>query len=226
MEFIVPGICGLIVILGLVAIVMSRSNWSVPQMILMFFVLVTSLAFFFLAARTLRTRANWAAAAAEYDKLIKQVHDGVPDATDVNQMGLPKLAENRDQLKHKLFEEMVERGRVWQQAGKGPVTATGELTVSFEQPPAGLENKSVVFVFEQNDPERKKPGRYVGEFTVVEKNDKSAKLAPSSNLLQSEINEISASKAPYILYEIMPADNHAALCGTVGSGSEIIGESA
>lgn len=209
MEFIVPGICGLIVIMGLVAIIMSRSNWSVPQLVLMFFVLVTSLAFFFLAARTLRTRANWAAEVKDYDKLIKQVRDGVPDATDVNQMGLAKLAENRDQLKHKLFEEMVERGRVWPGAVRGRVEPTGELTVSFDQPPAGLDDKSVVFVFEEDAPEQKKPGVYLGEFTVAGKPEKSAKLVPSGTLLQSELNDIAKSKGPYILYEIMPADSHA-----------------
>src|SRR5882757_9470505 len=59
MEYIMPGICGLLVILGLVAIIMSRSNWRIPQMILVIFVLIGSLVFFFLAARTLRTRDNW-----------------------------------------------------------------------------------------------------------------------------------------------------------------------
>jgi hypothetical protein len=209
MEFIVPGICGLLVILGLVAVIMSRSNWSVPQMILVFFVLATSLVFFFLAARTLRTRANWAAEVNDFKRLIKQVHDGVPDTTDVNQMGLAKLAEDRGQLKHKLFDEMVERGRVWPGAAKDRVSATGDLSVSFEQPPAGLDDKSVVFVFEQDGPESKKPGLYLGEFTVSGKPEKFAKLTPSGSLVQSELNDISKSKGPYILYEIMPADSHA-----------------
>src|ERR1700730_2520811 len=59
MEFIVPGISLLLIVLGIVAIVMSRRNWRIPQMVLLGFILVFSLAFFYLSARTLKTHDNW-----------------------------------------------------------------------------------------------------------------------------------------------------------------------
>src|SRR6266404_4765879 len=99
MEFIVPAICGLLVILGLAAIIMSRSNWRIPQMVLLFFVLVGSLFFFFLAARTLRTRDNWQAEIRNYQKLIDQTRKGDPAGGEGAQKGIEQLVAERDQLK-------------------------------------------------------------------------------------------------------------------------------
>jgi hypothetical protein len=209
MEFIVPAICGLLVILGLVAIVMSRSNWRIPQMVLLFFVLVSSLVFFFLAARTLRTRDNWQTEIRSYQKLIEQTRKGDPAGGEASQKGIVQLAQERDQLKHKLLEEMAERGRVWPGAIKDKVNATtGEIFVSFDQqPPTGLEEKAVVFVFE--DVDKEKGGQYLGEFTVIEakKDSKQVRLAPSNTLVQRELNVIGGTKGPFIFYEIMPGDS-------------------
>ena len=47
MEMLIPGLCGLVVIIGLVAIVMSRANWSIPQMVLMAGTLLGSLVFLY-----------------------------------------------------------------------------------------------------------------------------------------------------------------------------------
>jgi hypothetical protein len=203
MEFIVPGICALLVILGLVAIIMSRSNWRIPQMILVIFVLIGSLVFFFLAARALRTRDNWQAEIRDYQKKIKATRDG-----EAAQKGITQLTADRDHLKQQLAEAMAERGRVWPGAIKDKVnSATGEIFASFDQqPPAGLEPKSVVFVFELDDNEKR--GAYLGEFTVLDakKDSKQVRLAPSSALVQRELNIIGNSKGPFILYEIMPVD--------------------
>ena len=208
MEYIVPGICGLLVILGLVAIIMSRSNWRIPQMILVIFVLIGSLVFFFLAARTLRTRDNWQTEIRDYQKKINAVRNGDPSAGEATQKGITQLAVDRDQLKQQLAEAMAERGRVWAGAIKEPLnSATGEILASFDQPPAGLELKSVVFVFEQTDSEKGKGGQYLGEFTVAQVTGKQVRLAPSSALVTSELNIIGGSKGPWVLYEIMPVDS-------------------
>ena len=116
---------------------------------------------------------------------------------------------DRDQLKQQLAEAMAERGRVWPGAIKDRVNAaTGEITASFDQqPPAGLEAKSVVFVFEQSDNEKAKAGQYLGEFTVAQVTGKQVRLTPSSALVQSEYGVIEKSKGPWVLYEIMPVDS-------------------
>jgi hypothetical protein len=208
MEYIVPGICGLLVILGLVAIIMSRSNWRIPQMILVIFVLIGSLVFFFFAARTLRTRDNWQAEIRDFEKKIKAVRNGDPSAGEAAQKGIAQLVVDRDQLKQQLAEAMAERGRVWPGANKEPLNSpTGEIRASFDQPPAGLEPKSVVFVFEQSEDEKGKRGQYLGEFTVAQVAGKQVKLAPSSALVTSELNIIGRSKGPWVLYEIMPVDS-------------------
>jgi hypothetical protein len=206
MEYIVPGICGLLLILGLVAVVMSRSNWRIPQIVLSAFILIFSLAFFYLSARTLKTHENW-------EKEIKQFDDGIALAQNGDPAkdgkGIPQLTDDRNELKQQVAGAMAERGRVWEGASKDKVNpADGTIIASFGEPPGGLEPKSVVFVFEQSDKE--KGGQYLGEFTVVKADDKSKQvtIAPASTLVQRELNLIAASKGPWVFFEIMPVDSH------------------
>ncbi|HEV2968876.1 MAG TPA: hypothetical protein VGY55_02730 [Pirellulales bacterium] len=210
MEYIVPGICGLLLILGLVAIVMSRSNWRIPQIVLSAFILIFSLAFFYLAARTLKTHENW-------EREIKQFQDGIARAQNGDptkgELGILQLTNDRNQLKQQVAEAMAERGRMWPDALKDKVNpADGTLVASFEQPPPGLEPKAIVFVFEQNDKE--KGGQYLGEFSVVKVEGKQVTAAPASTLVQRELNLIAASKGPWVFYEIMPIDSHSLFAET------------
>src|SRR5258708_35810050 len=103
---------------------------------------------------------------------------------------------------------MAERGRVWPGAIKDRVNvATGEITASFDQqPPAGLESKSVVFAFEQRENEKGKGWQYLGEFTAAQVALKQVRLAPSSALVPSELRGVEKSKGPCGLDEIMPCD--------------------
>jgi hypothetical protein len=210
MEYIVPGFCGLLLIVGLFAIVMSRSNWRIPQIVLSAFILIFCLAFFYLAARTLKTHENW-------EKEIKQFEDGIARAQDGDPAkdgkGILQLTNDRNQLKQQVAESMAERGRVWEGAGKDKVNpADGTIIASFDQPPGGLEPKAVVFVFEQNDKE--KGGQYLGEFTVVKVEGKQVTAAPASTLVQRELNLIAASKGPWVFFEIMPIDSHSLFAET------------
>ena len=210
MEFIVPGICGLLVIIGLVAIIMGRATWRIPMMILVFFIMVFSLTLFYLSAKVLQTRLNWEAALADYRTTIKGVKEGTPA-----QKGIEQLTKDRSQLQQQVAEAMAERGRVWPGAIKNKVDgATGQISATFDQwPPQGLEPKAVVFVFEDN--EKEKGGQYLGEFTVldVDAARKELKLAPSSTMVQRELNIIGTSKGPWTLYEVMPGDSHTMYAG-------------
>ena len=208
MEFIVPGICGLLVILGLVAIVMSRTTWRIPMLILMFFILIGSLGLFFMSAKTLRTRENWEDAVAAYRAKIKIAEDGEVRQNQVVQKGIEQLTAERRRLDEEVTAAMAERGRVWRDAIRDRVDLDGTITATFDQwPPEGLEPKSTVFVFEEKDVE--KGGKYLGEFTVrdIDKQRKDVKLSPSNTMVQRELNLISASKGPWVFYEIMPIDS-------------------
>jgi hypothetical protein len=212
MEFIVPGIAALLVILGFVAIVMSRRNWRVPQMILLGFILVFALVFFYLSARTLKTHENWETELIKYQTQIDQLRKEIdvdsgnkaasPDSEGKADGGLKSV---RDANKLAVAEAMTQRGRVWAGAIYERVNAaTGELSASFDQTlAAGLAPKSVVFVFED-----KEKGKYLGEFTVTSVNQNKVKLAPATTLIQEEYDAIGKSRGPWIFYEVMPADSH------------------
>ncbi len=208
MEFIVPAICGLLFIIGIVAVVMSRSNWRIPQMILVFFILLFSLAFFYMAARNLRARKAWEDEVSQYKDKIKETQEGDPN------LAIKLLSVKRDELRHRLVEATAERGRVWIGAIKDKINpANGQITASFDQQePKGLEpdkgGQAVVFVFEEADTADGKGGKYLGEFSVSSAQGKQVVLTPAGTPVQSELNSIAASKGPWDLYEIMPGDNH------------------
>lgn len=81
-------------------------------------------------------------------------------------------------------------------------------------PPAvGLETNSIVYVFEQGPVEGTEqdqaPNRYLGEFRVSDPEGRTAVLNPLDQLPLDEVatDRIQQSRAPWIVYETMPADS-------------------
>ena len=157
MEMLIPGLCGLVVIIGLVAVVMSRSNWSVPQMVLVGLILVSSVGFLYLSAREFVMAKNW------NDEIEEIYRRDRPDRTRQNGRGIRLLIGNRatkevrDRAKkHEVEVALAGRGRVWRQGDMVRTNPdTGEITVSVDDPvPHGIEPKSTLFVFEHADKER------------------------------------------------------------------------
>jgi len=210
MEMLIPGLCGLVVIVGLVSIVMSRANWSIPQMILVAFILLGSLVFFYFSARTFVLAKNWNDELKKYAVAINDVEHGkmVGNQIAENGEGIDQLKAKRIRAKHDIDVALAGRGRVWMQANMVRANAdTGEITATVDDPtPHGIEAKTTLFVFEHNDKE--KGGRYLGEFTVTSVTDKQIKMLPSLALSQGELTEISRSRGQLDLYEIMPVDSH------------------
>ena len=92
-------------------------------------------------------------------------------------------------VKHEVDVALADRGRVWHEANLVRANAdTGEITATVDEPsPHGIEPKTTLFVFEQNDKE--KGGTYLGEFTVsaAKDGDKQIKMLPSLALSQGEL---------------------------------------
>ena len=202
MEMLIPGLCVLVVIMGLVAIIMSRANWSIPQMILVGLILISSLVFFYFSARTLVLAKNWNDEIKKYTVAITEVEHGKD--------GIEQLKDKRDHVRHDVAVALADRGRVWHEASLVRANAdTGEISATVDDPtPHGIDPKTTLFVFEQT--EKAKGGRYLGEFTVTaaKEGDKLIKMVPSLALSQGELTEISRSHGRLDLYEIMPADSH------------------
>ena len=210
MEWIVAGICGLLLIFGLVAVVMSRDIWIIRQMILVGLILISSVAFFYMAARTLKMRQNWEENRKEFLEKLAAVEDGKMQGTQVVDAGIKQLKEQKKQWVLAANLAQFLRGRVWNEAvSVKQVSPFGVITVSVEQPsPSGIEAKMVLFVFEHKD--REKGGKYLGQFTVTAVRDKQVELTPIPALVDdnTQLNVITASRGPWDLYEIMPVDSH------------------
>jgi hypothetical protein len=206
MEYLAPGICGLLLIVGLVGVVMSRNVWRIPQLLLVAGILIGSVVFFWLAARTLKTHENWQVLIANYRDSLNQVEKGKFAGSQLVQKGIEQLQDENAQLNREVTVAMANRGRVWHNATRVRVSSdTGAITAKIEDPtPLGIDKKMVLFVFDDED----KGGKYLGEFVVTNVNNNQVELTPSMPLVQSDLNLISNSRGPWVFYEIMPVDSH------------------
>ncbi len=216
MQYIVPGICGLLIILGLVGVVMSRTIWRVPQLIVVGLILVSSTLFLWMTARTLQTQWNWQREINEYHQQIDVTEKGIQSTEKGNPQpkleGIEQLHKDIVCLNRELTVALAGRGRVWHNVARvgqfDPATQKfiGRLD---DNSPAGIEPKMLLYAFDESD--REKGGQYLGEFVVTAVKDTRIEMVPAVKLLQSEANAIANSKGPWAFYEIMPSDDHTSL---------------
>ncbi len=194
---------------------------SIWNKILLGFIFLGSVAFFYMAARTLKTRQVWmsaqqgfeAALAAE-KQLEEELRNGVVVDGEVTEMGIR-------QVRHELHKLMLDRGRIW--TGVMPVPGqvdaqTGAAVVAVGTPdPHQIREKMILFVFEEE--ESRNGGQYLGEFKVdsLDEAQKQVMLKPTFNLTraldgqrldEARLARLAASQGPWTLYERMPPDNH------------------
>jgi hypothetical protein len=184
---------------------------SIWNKILAWFVGITALAFFYLAARTLQTHAYWKKTAQSFEQAIKKV-----DADNKKLLeGDPKAAQvGIRQINIELDKVLLDRRRVWTnceaKARVGREDGSAEVLVTIDRPdPPGIADNTVLYAFEETPVEKR--GRYLGEFKVTKVAGKEVTLAPTSMLNTRELDRLAVAKQPWILYEIMPRDNHETL---------------
>ena len=113
------------------------------------------------------------------------------------------------QLHFDLDRMLINRGRVWANCSKKNVQ-TGkdgrlEVTLSSDE---GVSDKSLLYLFEEGDDQS--PGKYLGEYTVgsIDKNNNNVVLLGTTQPTPIEANNLRNSRMPWVLYEMMPADQH------------------
>jgi hypothetical protein len=161
---------------------------------------VASLVLFYMAARALKTETSWSEQAAKDRQTIQQL-------TDENR----NWADGVRQLRMDLYKLLLDRRRMWPECNAtvktGPDTA--EVTVAITKTlPHGIKQGSVLYAFEEADVQKK--GQYLGEFAVKNSGEKQLNLVPTAVLSPREINKLAKAKRAWVLYEIMPSDNHEA----------------
>jgi hypothetical protein len=172
---------------------------------------VAALAFFYMAARTLKTHQYWRELARQYEAKIVQVKDDNYQLVERVQKEGEQTEMGIKQVRRELHKLLIDRGRVWYNCDPkvkvGRDRGDAEVRITTDQPdPHGIGDKSVLYAFEEPDVQKK--GRYLGEFKVTAAADKQITLAPTAKLTPREVERLATAKKPWTLYEVMPRDQH------------------
>jgi hypothetical protein len=184
-------------------------HMSVWNKVLLGLFFVGVLVFFHAALRTVKTFDYWSKLANAYEGKIHAVHDqivllrrGDPEHPNTKIVGV-------QQLRFDLARMLANRGRIWPGCTKKNLQ-TGkdghmEVTISTDE---GLSDKALLYLFEEGDDQS--PGKYLGEYAVkaVDKNSNTVVLVSTTQPTQGERNSVQKSNMSWVLYEMMPADQH------------------
>ena len=206
---ILPIVLGLVLLGGIVALVLGRERWPWYNITLVTLIMLLSVVWFYLAARTLKMQQNWRTEVAQYEKDIS-------DLTRQNQLLIrgnpqaepptPSLAELRLSV-----EKMLQnRGRRWDHVARKSVSPAGVIAATVEHPdPHGIEPKTILYVFDAAD--AKDGGQLLGEFEATAVAGQQVTLTPVLPLRPSQLQRLNAKRnGALLLYDVMPADSHEA----------------
>ena len=198
---------------------------SLWNKILLGLIFVASLPYVYLAMRTLKTHQHWRESAQKHEKRLD-------DVTQENRELTRGAGDGEDyrpgiqQLRLDLHKTLIDRGRVWRHCQPKVNAGTGQAAVTIPPPdphdipeekipPHGITDKMILYVFEQADEEDEEEGendaqprQYLGEFKVTGVANRLLQMEPSMKLDSREFQRLTASVGPWVLYEIMPIDNH------------------
>ena len=208
---------GVLFLVSLIFAYLGSKTWLVRHVVLVWFVFLTTVAFFYLSAKTLNVHAKWQEEAAKLDKNLARVlaqnkalefgAEGqalLPGPeTDLSKTGLRHL-------RHELHRLTVDRGPVWFDCQPAEIAPDGSAGVVIEQPvPHGIATGVRLFVFEQDQ-----GGQYLGEFEVTESAEGTetargtVAIRPTMDLADWQLDRIAQSQALWTLYRSMPTDRH------------------
>ena len=183
---------------------------SIWNKVLLGLIFIAALAFVYLSARTLRTHEYWRELAERHEVRIAALEaenttmvSGKEDerSGELVQKGIV-------QLKGELEKLLIDRGRVWFNcAPQGADAQTGQVRVATDLPdPHGIEESAVLYVFEEADVEQE--GQYIGQFKVTAVAEKQVSLEPMLAMTSQQLQRLTRSRGPWVLYDVMPVDNH------------------
>lgn len=227
---------GILILASFVIAFFSARTWHWGHVLVVLGIFLSTLGFFVLAAETLRINAVYRTDINRKQKELDDVNarnaaleNGTDDANIIAQLRneevlIPEQAQSIDSLadlEHEILLETRARGRVWWNvapAGINPQTGAVEVGVAAPVP-AGVPADTVVFLFEQGEPQLPAPdgtprgAQYLGEFRVAASAAQQATLQPVLPLDNFEQQRLAASRGPWIMYEIMPADRYKIFAG-------------
>jgi hypothetical protein len=243
-------VLALVVLVGLITTIMSVKNWHWAQMLLLLGIFFSSLGTLVLGMEVFRIHRNYRKAIpakeiqlADVQAEIDALQRGTRDASLAARVFAPEeppfdmeaevLMPSGNVWSKRLQAMARQRGRVWRDVKPTGQfdPKTGRVIVGVAQPqPHGLAKDSIVFAFEQGEPNAAEPNkgpRYLGEFRVVETQPDAVQLEPVlkldvppgavpqwfTQLQLASLQRLAQSQGPWSLYETMPADRHELFAG-------------
>lgn len=187
---------------------------SIWNKVLLGLLAIASLVFFHAAIRTVKTFDFWSKKAAVFESQIKQLREEIVQfRTADHEHPLPDKTFGVQQLRFDLSRMVNNRGRIWTncqmkkvqaEVVNGVKTGRTEVTVNCDDP--GISGKMLVYAFEEGD--EPSSVKYLGEFAVTNINPGSAGLVSTTQLTKLQENNLAHSETSWMLYEMMPADQH------------------
>ncbi len=189
---VLPIVLGLILLGGIVAIVLGRETWRWYNITLVTLIMLLSVVWFYLAARTLKMQQNWRTEVAQYEKDIR-------DLTKQNELLIrgnqeaepptPSLA----QLQQSVDNMLQNRGRRWDKVARKSVSPTGVIVATVAQPdPHGIEAKTILYVFD--DASAKESGQFLGIFEATAVAGQQVTLTPVATLRPTQLQRLNAKR--------------------------------
>jgi hypothetical protein len=188
---------------------------SVWNKVLLLLVLFASLVFFHAALRTIKTFYYWSYKADRFETdLAKTRKDIVLLRTADHEHPLENRTFGVQQLRFDLDRMLANRGRVWTNCQKkGNVTqdAEGRVETTVTCDEGTFSGKMRLYLFEEGD--ELSSSKFLGEYSVKAINQ-SGQSNPSLVLIgtarptQIQLKNIRDSKGQWVLYEMLPADQH------------------
>jgi hypothetical protein len=188
---------------------------SIWNKVLLSLIFLATLGFFHAAIRTLKTYKHWADKVEAFDKKLS---DAQKDIVSLQTADHSHPREDQTigvrQLHIDLGRVLANRGRIWAKCEKqkAQTSTAGIVEVSVatdESVPNTFTDKMMLYVFEEGDDQS--PGKYLGEFQVKAVSEKHLVLASTTQLPPSLLKNLGDSKGPWVLYEMIPTDEHEAL---------------
>lgn len=214
-----------------VACYFSAKYWHWSHVLLVEMLFLSAVGYFLCAAEYTRIRQVYGKQLADAQKqlddtlpLVEALKRGTRDEAIISRLEnefeivpvYDEVIEGRmvstDELARELAIVTRTRGRVWrdvQTTRLDPATMTVTLTIPFPKP-HGITQDSIVYVFEQGPaPQVGQPGpQYIGEMRVLNVTGEQINVTPTTSLDERAATRLANTRAPWIIYENMPPDQH------------------
>jgi hypothetical protein len=180
---------------------------SIWNKVLLGLIIITSLVFFYMSARMLKTYKYWNDLAQKHEAAIRNLEAENKILLEGHEVG-GEFQPGIEQLRVELNKLIADRHRVWYNCSPSvninKQTSAVTVKVNIEQPdPHGIADKTILYAFEEGG-----KGRYLGEFKATSVADKQVTLEPAFKLLPLDLKKLASAKRSWVLYDSMPHDSH------------------